>query len=719
MKRFFQILAMAALSVSLWSCSKDAPADPIAPVQPKPQLTQLCLKGTITSMPLARVNADGFEANDKVGVYVAIASTLNSAGNTLDNEAFTYSSGNIAAPQGKEVYWASDNVRLSVFAYYPYVTGAPKTGVVNFSVEADQSTSAKYYGSDFISAKSLNLAPQSSPVALTFNHLLSRLDVELVAGDGITQDELRAAEKSLLVGGLDMSGKVDIVAGTVVGDEQFGDVAPYKVDGDSYSFIAYPCDEKLLFRLEMDDELYSCSADIELKAGYRSEITITVNKYEPQTLSLSVVGINPWTDDATDYAATMDNFITFADAKFKGYLIGENLFAYDIGTGSYVNTGNKIDANHDGEISFAEAEDVVYIGAINLGITSMAELHYFPNLEYLSCNRNQLTALDVSKNTALKSLSCVNNQLTALDVSKNIALESFWCYDNQLTALDVSKNTALKDLGCSYNQLTALDVSKNTSLEQLQCVYNPLTSLDVSKNTALEFLVCGYNQLTALDVSKNTALEDLQCYGNQLTALDVSNNTVLVKLNCGNNPLTTLDVSTNTALKDLHCYGNQLTSLDISKNTELRSLLCRHNQLTALDVSKNTALTNIDVDENGLTELDLSKNTELISFSCNTNELSSLNLSNNTKLSLLNCTYNDLVALDVSHNVALENLTCFNNQLTTLDVSKNTNLRTLGCNPMNDENGNNLLTTIYTYQGQTFESLDKPDGAQLTVKPAN
>ena len=647
---------MAALSVSLWSCSKDAPADPIAPVQPNPQLTQLCLKGTITSMPLARVNADGFEANDKVGVYVATASTLNSAGNTLDNEVFTYSSGNIAAPQGKEVYWASDDVRLSVFAYYPYVTGAPKTGVVNFSVEADQSTSAKYYGSDFISAKSLNLAPQSSPVALTFNHLLSRLDVELVAGDGITQDELRAAEKSLLVGGLDMSGKVDIVAGTVVGDEQFGDVAPYKVDGDSYSFIAYPCDEKLSFRLEMDDELYSSSADIELKAGYRSEITITVDKYEPQTLSLSVVGINPWTDDATNYAATMDNFITFADAKFKEYLIGANLFVYDILTEQWVDTGNKIDANQDEEISFAEAENVTYISISDLGITSMAELRYFPNLERLYCFKNQLRALDVSKNTALKNLHCGYSQLRALDVSKNTALEGLYFYGNQLTALDVSKNTALIELNCEGNQLTALDVSNNTALESFRC---------------------GNNQLTALDVSKNTALEDFWCYDNRLTALDVSKNTALGVLDCSNNQLTALDVSKNTALKDLRCYRNQLTALDVSKNTALENLSCNMNQLTALDVSKNTALIK------------------------------------------LYCYDNQLTALDVSKNTALKYFYCYNNQLTALDVSKNTALTTLYCNPMDDENGNNLLTTIYTYQGQPFTTLEKPDGAQLVVKPAN
>ena len=510
MKRVFQFLMASALVVSMQGCSNEPSFEPNSDSK-----VQLRLTGEIN--PTTRVNADGFEANDKVGVYVATASTLNSAGNTLDNEAFTYSSGNIAAPQGKEVYWASDDVRLSVFAYYPYVTGAPKTGVVNFSVEANQSTSAKYYGSDFISAKSLNLAPQSSPVALTFNHLLSRLDVELVAGDGITQDELRAAEKSLLVGGLDMSGKVDIVAGTVVGDEQFGDVTPYKVDGDSYSFIAYPCDEKLSFCLEMDDELYSCSADIELKAGYKSEITITVNKYEPQTLSLSVVGINPWTDDATDYAATMDNnFITFADAKFKEYLIGANLFVYDIVTEKWVDTGNKIDANHDGKISKAEVEAVKYINLNRLGVTNLSGIERFVNLEWLDCSINKLTALDISKNTALTYLNCDNNQLTALDVSNNTALEVLVCAGNQLTALDVSNNTALEWFSCCENQLTSLNVSNNTALEFLNCHTNLLTTLDVSNNTALRLFCCdsmndenGNNMLTTIYTYQGQTFDDL------------------------------------------------------------------------------------------------------------------------------------------------------------------------------------------------------------------
>ena len=79
----------------------------------------------------------------------------------------------------------------------------------------------------------------------------------------------------------------------------------------------------------------------------------------------------------------------------------------------------------------------------------------------LDCSGNQLTALDVSKNTtALTSLGCAYNQLTALDVSQNIALTELYCHNNQLKALDVSKNTALTRLDCSGNQIKGEEMTR-------------------------------------------------------------------------------------------------------------------------------------------------------------------------------------------------------------------------------------------------------------------
>ena len=234
------------------------------------------------------------------------------------------------------------------------------------------------------------------------------------------------------------------------------------------------------------------------------------------------------------------------------------------------------DTNKDGSLSDTEIAAVEAIDCHDKGISNLKGIEYFTSLDYLDCCGNQLTALDVSKNTSLKILDCIYNQLTTLDVNKNTALNKLWCGDNPLTTLDVSKNTALIDLYCSCNQLTALDVSKNTALTKLNCSGNQLTALDVSKNTALTYLDCGSNQLTTLDVSKNTALTKLDCAINQLTALDVSKNTALTDLDFHKNQLTSLDVSKNTALTDLDCDNNQLTSLDVS-NTNMNDLDCHDN----------------------------------------------------------------------------------------------------------------------------------------------
>ena len=228
----------------------------------------------------------------------------------------------------------------------------------------------------------------------------------------------------------------------------------------------------------------------------------------------------------------------------------------------------QFDKDDDGYLGTDERNAVKEIYVYTKGVETLEGIEYFPKLEKLNCFNNQLTELDVSKNTALLDLVCGGNNLTSLDVSKNIALQELTCQDNNLTSLDVTQNTALKELHCDDNLLTSLDVSKNTKLRKLWCFKNQLTELDVSKNTALEDLNCSENNLTSLDVSKNTALLDLVCGGNNLTSLNVSKNPALDWLNCSENKLTSLDVSKNSVLTYLDCQNNQLTNLNV-ENTNI------------------------------------------------------------------------------------------------------------------------------------------------------
>ena len=250
------------------------------------------------------------------------------------------------------------------------------------------------------------------------------------------------------------------------------------------------------------------------------------------------------------------NETNFPDAKFRSF-VKENL-----------------DKNKDDILDAMEIAAVKMIEANNMGIKSLEGVGFFTALETLKCWDNELTGLDLSKNTALKDLQCSNSKLQSLDLSQNPNLTQLYCGRNPLTTLDLSKNAKLKVLNCSgfanrRTKLTELDLSQNTALESLDCSINELKQLNVSGCTALKMLSCSSNQLTALDVSKNTNLIELECSSNLLAVLDVSNNPKLKDLSCGNNRLTVLDLSKNPELEILSCRKNGLTSLDLDANKKI------------------------------------------------------------------------------------------------------------------------------------------------------
>ena len=381
-----------------------------------------------------------------------------------------------------------------------------------------------------------------------------------------------------------------------------------------------------------------------------------------------------------------------------------------------------------GEDGILYDEEIAAIKKINVSTKKIAKLkgiEFFTALTELYCENNQLTALDVSKNTELTYLQCYNNQLTALDVSKNTELTYLQCYNNQLTALDVSKNTELTHLYCYDNQLTALDVSKNTELTYLQCYNNQLTTLDLSNNTALKGLYCYNNQLTTLNVAGCTALTQLWCYNNQLITLDVSN-TALTLIFCYNNAIRgenmTAFVNSLPTISDgngtLSVYddenptGNQMDVVQVKIATDKNwQVVNRYgndyegepvltidetnfpdenfrNWILAQDYGRDGYLTDekiatvkaIDVSNKNITNLKgIEFYTSLEKLWCYNNQLASLDLSQNKKLTYLDCSENQLTSLDVSQNKTLKTLICNTNQLESLHVSNNTDLTSLHC----------------------------------------
>ena len=347
-------------------------------------------------------------------------------------------------------------------------------------------------------------------------------------------------------------------------------------------------------------------------------------------------------------------------------------------------------------------------------ITSLKGIEFFLALNELNCNNNQLTSLDVTKNTQLKSLFAESNQLTSLDVTKNTQLEQLFVTQNQLTSLDVTKNTQLKFLFLTDNKLTSLDVTKNTALTALNTEGNQLTSLDVTKNTALTNLSVASNQLTSLDVSKNTALEILNASYNQLSSIDVTKITNLKDLFLqGNKKLTSLNVTKNTALRKLEVSNNKLTSLDVTKNTALTNLKVSHNRLTSLDVTKNTKLEILDARDNKLTSIDVTKMTNLKELYIHNNQLTSLDVTKNTKLQYLYPAFNKLTSLDASKNTKLVEIQVHENQLTSFVVSDQAaNFDRIVClkNQLDEGAMYNLVKSLPQVTNKVLWVIEEEDG---------
>lgn len=158
------------------------------------------------------------------------------------------------------------------------------------------------------------------------------------------------------------------------------------------------------------------------------------------------------------------------------------------------------------------------------GIEKLTALKSFT----LTNTQKNFKALDLSENAALTFVDvsgCTN--LDTLTLPETAAIETLLLQNTAITAVDVSKYTALKVLNVSDTKLTALDVKANTELETLALANVKVAELDVKANTKLKTLDAANCGLTKIDVSANTLLEDLDVSGNSLITLDLTGLTAL------------------------------------------------------------------------------------------------------------------------------------------------------------------------------------------------
>ena len=203
---------MALALFGLASCSNDDSAEAPKSAKDTPMTFD------VIHPSQTRATATEFENGDKIGVYIAKSDApLEIGGNTLNNEPLTLTSGTWTPD--KNLFW--DEGTYNAYAYYPYmnVTSIEDQPV---SVATDQTTAetdgklSAYEASDLLYAQAKGVMASTSPVTLSFKHIMSKLTIRLVKGEDFEGDMPTDAE--ILIHNTVPTATFDISAGIVTRD---------------------------------------------------------------------------------------------------------------------------------------------------------------------------------------------------------------------------------------------------------------------------------------------------------------------------------------------------------------------------------------------------------------------------------------------------------------------------------------------------------------------
>ena len=181
-----------------------------------------------------------------------------------------------------------------------------------------------------------------------------------------------------------------------------------------------------------------------------------------------------------------------------------------------------IDTDHNGSLSTLEEAAVHSIILRNQGITSMQGIEYFPNLQELNCEENQITSLDVSQNAELSTLFCDENPISTLDLTHNPKLSVVNCFHDSFTQLDVSQNPMLEQLVVGGSLMKEIDTRSNPNLKVFTYLAGNAERFDFSQNPQLQSIWISGTPLTSLDVSANKNLTQLWCHTTNLSTIDLT-----------------------------------------------------------------------------------------------------------------------------------------------------------------------------------------------------
>lgn len=291
MKKMTKLFVLALLAGAMVSCNTEDTASTTANGKVAVQFTGGI---SVDTRAAGQAWADG----DKIGIFMIEAGKTLSADvikEGVDNVCYQTSGSSAFSPisGGKTIFFPIDG-DVDFYSYYPQTT------VNDYKVALNMANQTSQEAIDFMYAKKTGCNKATPQVDLKFNHMLSKLVLNVQPGNGLTQDDLNKLK--VTIKDQNTTGTFNLADGTISGEGNPDNIQMKAVQvGKIYEAILLPTAStirEIVFDLNNGyDAPFVWKMDSELKGG---------NMYNYTTVKLTRTGvelsgtIKPWNEVKND-----------------------------------------------------------------------------------------------------------------------------------------------------------------------------------------------------------------------------------------------------------------------------------------------------------------------------------------------------------------------------------------------------------------------------------